>query len=70
MSVVMEPGFCYCSCHEPGSHALHGFPCCDGRCHLCRRFVSRGRMEEHLEQHAERMRELLNAAPRDPDDCC
>jgi len=50
VSYVVGVHECDCSCHrEPG--VLHNYPCCAGRCAVCRRFIHRGSMEEHLATH-------------------
>ena len=46
MSVVQEPGVCYCSCHTTKG-VMHCFPCCQ-QCPTCKRNIS-SRYEEHAE---------------------
>lgn len=58
MSTVMEPGYCYCSCHRTrGMH--HNVPCCDGKCPRCGKYIDRGRMETHIADHEARIKEAL-----------
>lgn len=38
---------------------MHCVPCCDGQCSRCKQYVSRGRMEKHLEDHDARIAELM-----------
>lgn len=62
MSHVMEPGICYCSCHEPGSMKMHCAPCCEGPCPVCKRNVARG--SDHVERCKARLAELVAETER------
>lgn len=46
MSKVYDADECSCSCHTYLG-AIHCVPCCDGQCHVCKRYISRGKLEGH-----------------------
>lgn len=57
--MIVEPGCCYCSCHQPGSMESHCFPCCDGKCLRCGQYIERGGMEKHQAEHDERIKKAI-----------
>lgn len=60
--MIHEPGFCYCSCHDDrhGVRSMHCVPCCDGKCHRCRKYVARGRMKAHQAEHEASIKKLMD----------
>jgi hypothetical protein len=42
---------CRCPCHENVS-MRHIIACCDGPCHICGINITRGGMDEHIEEHS------------------
>ena len=41
---------CYCGCHEK-KEVKHTTPCCDGKCLVCGRYITRGHMKTHFKSH-------------------
>jgi hypothetical protein len=60
MSRVVEPGICYCACHDPDALIIHCFPCCSP-CPTCGRNIDnpygdhfaacKKRLDDLIKQH-------------------
>lgn len=57
MSRVISGDECRCACHRDRG-TRHCVPCCDGKCKLCRKYVTN--MTAHVAAHQQRIQELLD----------
>lgn len=60
MSLVEMPGICYCECHDDSipyeARIRHGFACCMGRCHVCKKNYT---YAAHVEDCEKRIADLM-----------
>lgn len=63
MSRITHPDECDCACHTMGG--IHAFACCDGKCPICKRWIARGQMTEHVAKHNE-LSDMSQRVPEAP----